>query len=234
MSAHPASQRRGFFSAMAAQLAAYVLEPVEETIDAEPVELEPYPVIAIVSAAQKSGATTVARLLAAELATRGDGAAVVTCTAASARRGGPPVRAAVRLATALRPATEARPIGRLCVTPLAEPEALVRAARYLAPVVLDLPPDGSAAACSRFADRVAIVAAGSDEPALASAVAMVLGGEPLTVVNRVVQEAEWHGRADVFVPDSRIGARAAAMGTRPIGPLGTAIAGLADRLEALR
>lgn len=219
---------------MAAQLAAYVIEPVEETVDAEPVELEPYPVIAIVSAARKSGATTVARLLAAELAARADGAAVVTCTPASARRGGPPVRAAVRLATALRPATDARPTGRLCVAPLAEADALVRAARYLAPVVLDLPPDGSAAACARIADRVAIVAAGSDEPALASAVATVLGGEPLTVVNRVVQEDEWRGRADVFVPDSRVGARAAAIGTRSLGPLGAAIAGLADRLEALR
>ena len=234
MSAHPASQRRGLFSAMAAQLAAYVLEPVEETIGAESVELEPYPVIAIVSAARKSGATTVARLLAAELATRADGAAVVTCTGSSAPRGGPPVRAAVRLATALRPAADARPIGRLCVAPLAEPDELIRAARYLAPVVLDLPPDGSAGACAHIADRVAIVAAGSDEPALASAVAMVLGGEPITVANRVVQEGEWQARAEVFVPDSRIGVRAAALGTRPLGPLGAAVAGLADLLEAPR
>lgn len=232
MSAHPASQRRGLFASMAAQVAAYLLEPVQETIEAEPVELEPYPVIAVVSAAPKSGATTVARLLGAELAARGDGVAVVTSAAAASRRGGPPARAALRLATALRANADVRPVGRLCVTSASDLGALVKAARYLAPVVLDLPPDGSAARAARIADSVAVVAAGSGEPALAAAVALVLGGEPVKVANRTADPAGWTGRADVLIPDARIAATAAPLGTRPMGPLGAAIAELADALEA--
>lgn len=214
---------------MVAQVAGHVLEPADETIEAEPVELEPFPVIAIVSAAPRSGATTVARLLAAELGAREGGAAIVTCSGRSGR-GGPPTRAALRVATALRPVGDMRPVGRICLAQAGDPAALVNAARYLAPVVLDLPPDGSAAAAARLADRVAIVAAGSGEPALAAAVALVLGGEPLTVANRIGEPGAWEGRADVYIPDSRIAARAAPMGTRPLGPLGAAIAELADAL----
>jgi Mrp family chromosome partitioning ATPase len=217
---------------MAAQLAGYVLEPVEETVEVEPVELQPCPVIAVVSAAPRSGATTVARLLAAELAARGDGVAVVTSTGAPSRRGGPPARAAVRLATALRASADVRAVGRLCIARPTDHDALVNAARYLAPVVLDLPPDGSAAGAVHIADAVAVVAAGSGEPALAAAVALVLGGEPVKVANRIVDPGGWQGRADVLIPDSRIAARAAPLGTRPLGPLGAAIAELADALEA--
>jgi hypothetical protein len=217
---------------MAAQLAAYVLEPVEDTIDAGPVELEPYPVIAVVSAAPKSGATTIARLLAAELAAREDGVAVVASGTAPPRRGGPPARAALRLATALRAGADVRAVGRLCVAGASDHEALVNSARYLAPVVLDVPPDGSAACVARIADRVAVIAGGSSEPALAAAVALVLGGEPVRVANRVVDRVAWEGRADVLIPDSRVAARAAPLGARPLGPLGAAIADLADALEA--
>jgi hypothetical protein len=237
VSAHPASERggvgahpRGLLSSMAAQLAAYVLEPVEETVDPEPVELVPYPVIAVVSAAAKSGATTVARLLAAELGLRAEGAAVVTSARATGR-GGPPIRAAARLATALRATADVRPVGRLCLAAAAHPEALAEAARYLAPVVLDLPPDGSAAGIARVADRVAIVASASGEPALTAAVALVLGGEPIRVANRITERAAWEGRADIFIPESRLAARAALMGTRAVGPMGAAIADLAAALE---
>jgi Mrp family chromosome partitioning ATPase len=230
VSAHPVSQRRGLIASMAAQVAAYVLEPVEETIETEPVELEPHPVIAVVSASARSGATTVARLLAAELASRGDGAAVVS-GAAPAGRGGPPVRAATRLATALRTAGRMRPVGRLCLAQADQAEGLVNAARYLAPVVFDLAPDGSAASAARIADRVVVVAGAACEPALAAAVRLVLGGEVTTVVNRVVDRGAWEDRADIFIPESRIAARAAALGTRALGPMGTAIADLADRLE---
>jgi hypothetical protein len=187
-------------------------------------------VIAIVSAAPKSGATTIARLLAAELGARADGAAIVASAPVPPRRAGPPTRAAVRLATALRPATDARPAGRLSIAATGDPERLVNAARYLAPVVLDVAPDGSAAGATRIADRVAIVALGSSEPALTAAVALVLGGEPVKVANRIAEPGDWQGRADVFVPDARIAARAAGMGTRPLGPLGAAIAELADAL----
>jgi Mrp family chromosome partitioning ATPase len=215
---------------MAAQVAAYVLEPVEERIETELIDLEPHPVIAVVSAAARSGATTVARLLAAELASRGDGAAVVS-GAAPTGRGGPPVRAATRLATALRAAGPLRPAGRLCLAQADDAAALVKAARYLAPVVFDLAPDGSAASAARIADRVVVVAAAASEPALAAAVRLVLGGRVTTVVNRVVERGGWEDRADHFIPESRLAARAAMLGTRGLGPMGAAIADLADVLE---
>jgi len=231
MSAHPASERRGILAAAAAQLSAYLLEPVEQTIDSEPAQLEPFPVVAVVSSAARSGTSTVARLLAAELAARTCGAAVVACGGDPARRVAPPTRAASRLAVALRGAVEGvRPCGRLCLADGADVKRLAGAARYLAPVVLDIPPDGSASSAAREADRTVVVAAAGSEPALAGAVGLVLGGDALTVVNRVVEPDAWRGRADVFIPDARVAARAALIGTRPLGPLGAAIAELADAL----
>ena len=283
MSAHSASHRRGWLSALVAQLSAYVFEEIEETVEAEPVKLEPYPVVAVVSAAPRSGATTIARLLAAELAARADGAAVVTATR-PVRRTAPPSRAAIRLSAALAGAASVQPLGRLCLAsppnadvasaphsnpgspphadvasaphpnraspllakpaspPHANPAAaadpatagLVTAARYLAPVVLDLPPDGSAAGVSAIADRVAVISSAAGDAALLDAVASVVGADPVKVANRVGDPATWTSRADLLVPDSRIAARAAAMGTRPLGSLGSAVAALADALELRR
>jgi hypothetical protein len=230
VSAQSASVRRGWLSALVTQLADYVFEEVEETVEPEPVRLEPHPVIAIVSAAPRSGATTVARLLAAELAARADGAAVVT-SALATRRSAPPSRAAIRLTTALAGAAEGQACGRLCIATGNDAERLAGAARYLAPVVLDLPPDGSAAGVIAHADRVAVIASGSAEPALLDAVATVLGCNPLKVVNRAGEPGAWAERAQLQIPDSRIGARAAGLGTRAAGRLGSAIAALADALE---
>jgi hypothetical protein len=302
VSAHSASQRGSWLSALVAQVSEFVFEEIEETIELPPAELEPYPVVAVVSAAARSGASTVARMLAAELAMRADGAAVMI-GADRAHRGAPPARAAIRLATALTGAVSVQPVGRLCVARLpaaagesaaaasndaagsgsaastdaaesgdapstdaaasadttagastraasaraesadaaaaasgagasAGAAALANAARYLAPVVIDLPPDGSAAGIAGIADRVIVVAAASAEPALLDAVALVIGGAPIKVVNRVVDPDGWEGRADLLLPDSRLAARAAAIGTRPLGSLGSAIARLADALEA--
>jgi hypothetical protein len=238
VSAHSASHRRGWLSALVAQVSDYVLEDVDEAVDSEPAELAPYPVVAVVSAAPRSGATSVARMLAAELATRCDGAAIVA-SASAPRRTAPPLRAAIRLATALAGVAEARPLGRLCVVSAGAAASgdghnIVAAARYLAPVVLDLPPDGSAAGIASVADRVAVVAGASGEPALLDAVAAVIGGGPVKVVNRATDASDWHQRADIVLPDSRLAARAAAIGTRPLGALGTAIAQLADALEPPR
>ena len=112
------------------------------------------------------------------------------------------------------------------------PAEIVNAARYLAPVVLDVPPDGSAAGIASIADRIAVVAGATDEPALLAAVATVLGGDPIKIVNRITDPEPWSRRADLALPDSRIAARAAALGTRPLGPLGAAISELADRMAA--
>jgi hypothetical protein len=245
VSAHPASHRRGWLSAIVAQVGDYVFEPIEETVDQEPPALTPHPVIAVVSAAPRSGTTTVARVLAAELAARADGAAIVTSPGAT-RRTAPPSRAASRVATALAGVADAQPCGRLCIAHVragaadaagsaaSETARIVNAARYLAPVVLDLPADGSAAGVAAIAERVAVVAAATSEPALLDAVAAVIGGDPLKVVNRLTDPAAWTERADTSLPECRIAVRAAAMGTRPLGPLGSAVAELADALGVPR
>jgi hypothetical protein len=231
VSAHPASQRRSFLSALVARVEDYVFEPIEPTVEPAPAQLAAHPVVAVVSATPRSGATTVARLLAAELGARADGAAVVTA-GAPARRAAPPARATIRLSTALAGAGDVRGCGRVCVaaTP-AGVVGVVTAARYLAPVVLDLPPDGSAFEAVRAADHVVVVAAASGEPALLDAVATVIGGHPVRAVNRVTEAGRWERPADVLIPDSRLGARAAAVGARAIGPVGRAIGELADALE---
>ncbi|HEX4733120.1 MAG TPA: hypothetical protein VH247_01800 [Thermoleophilaceae bacterium] len=247
MSAHSASHRRGWLSALVAQVSDYVFEEVGETVE-QPKELVAHPVVAVVAAAPRAGASTVGRLLAAELATRADGAAIVVAAGPS-RRAAPPSRAAIRLATAMAGLADAQPVGRLCIArvPAGSESAarsesaadgasaragIVNAARYLAPVVLDLPADGSAAGIRRVADRIAIVGAGSGEPALLSAVAAVIGGHPVKVVTRVGDPADWQQRADILLPDSRIAARAASLGTRALGSVGSGIAALADALEA--
>jgi hypothetical protein len=211
MSAQPFPQRRGWLSALVAQASSYVLEPIEETVDAEPAELAPRPVIAVVPAAPRSGASTLARLLAAELALRAGGAAVVWTS-------GPPARSGRRVR----------------VVSGGDPRQVVDRSRYECPVVLDLPPDGSRLAAAREADRAVVVAGASHEPALAAAVATLLGGEPLVVANRVVEAGEWAGRARIQVPDARVAARAAALGTRALGSLGAAIGELADALGEAR
>jgi hypothetical protein len=272
MSAHSASQRGGWLSALVAQVSDFVFEDVDETVDRQPVELEPHPVVAVVAAAPRSGATTVARMLAAELATRVEGAASVVAATAP-RRSAPPSRAAVRLATGLAGVGDVRPVGRLCVVappmpvdaiaappadvapptprldaaaapqadvavapalPTARLAGAVNAARYLAPVVLDLPADGSAAGITTIADRVVVLADASAEPALLDAVADVVGGNPIKVVSRAADPEPWTDRADFVLPESRLGARAATVGTRAIGSLGSAISALADALEAAR
>jgi hypothetical protein len=111
---------------------------------------------------------------------------------------------------------------------------VVNAARYLAPVVLDVPADGSAAGIGQLADRVVVVASATGEPALLDAVAAIIGGEPLKVANRITEAGDWAQRADLLLPDSRIGVRAAALGTRAAGSLGSRVAQLADELGALR
>lgn len=236
MSAHPGRiGTRGLLAAVAAQVSSFLLEPPQPVSDSQPVELEPYPVVAVVSSAPRSGTTTVARALAAELAVRADGAAVVSCIGTGGRGTAPPLRASARLSTALRGLGDGRirPAGRLCLVPGAPANELAAAARYLAPVVLDLPPDGGAAGSAPIADRVVVVAPASGEAALLDALAFVLAGEraPVRVATRVVEAGDWDGRADVVLPEARMAARSALAGARPLGPLGRAVSDLADALE---
>ena len=232
MSAHSASQGGGCLSALIAQVSEYVFEEIEETVG-RPQELVAHPVVAVVAAAPRSGTTTVARLVAAELASRRDGSALVLGPARP-RRGSPPSRAARRLAMALGGAVDVQACGRICVGTSVDRATEVNAARYLAPVVLDVAADGSAAGVAEIADRTLVVSGGNGEPALLEAVATVIGDEPMKIVNRVTDAGPWEGRADALLPESRLAARAAAMGARALGPLGSAIAALADALEAPR
>jgi hypothetical protein len=233
VSAQPFPQRSSWLSTLVARVEDFVFEPAEEPVALQTAPLTAHPVTAVVSAAPKSGASTIARLVAAELAARADGAALVVVSR-PARRSGPPSRAAIRLATALGGAADVSACGRLGLASAAAdgPEPLAGAARYLAPVVFDVAPDGSAAAVARAADRVVVVAGGAAEPALLTAVASVVGGDPVAVANRVTDGDRWD-RADVVLPDSRMAARAAALGIVARGPLGAGIRELADRLEAL-
>jgi hypothetical protein len=265
MSAHSAPHRGGWLSALVAQVSDWVFEEVEEAVEPAPVPLKPQLVTAVVAAAPRAGASTAARLLAAEMGSRSDGAAVVIASSPP-RRTAPPSRAAIRLATALTGAATTHPVGRLCVIPgpamdpgrgAAHPAgavadraagaaadyassridrigAIVNAARYLAPVLVDLPADGSAAGIAGVADRIVVVGAASAEPALLDAVAAVIGGHSLKVANRIVDRGDWGDRADFLLSDSRLAARAAAVGTRALGSLGSTIAALADALEAPR
>jgi hypothetical protein len=69
---------------------------------------------------------------------------------------------------------------------------------------------------------------------LLAAAATVVGGNPIKVANRVADAGTWEARADIRLPESRMAARAAVMGTRALGPLGSAIGALADALEVPR
>src|SRR5438270_12014147 len=90
----------------------------------------------------------------------------------------------MRLATALTGACVVRPTGRVCFASDGF-EVVANAARYLAPVVLDVPPDGSGAAAAALADRVVIVGSAAGERALLDAVVVIIGRDALRVVNRV-------------------------------------------------
>jgi hypothetical protein len=76
-----------------------------------------------------------------------------------------------------------------------------------------------------------VIAAASGEPALLDAVAGAVGGRVIKVVNRSADAEPWADRADLILPDSRLGARAATVGTRALGGLGSGIGALADALE---
>jgi hypothetical protein len=212
----------------------WLLEPVEpaELAPPEPA-LGPRPVVAVFSLGRGSGATTVARALAAELAGRdAGGAAVVGC---SLPRGGIPLAssAAGRLARALvdLPGARTRAVGRLCLVEVPGAAALVEAARELAPVVLDGGGEGLGGVSAGVADRTVLVTPAGAEPSLAAVAAGCLariGPPPVLVVNRVRAGSEWTGPPALELPESRMGAQVALGGRGPRGELGRAVARLAD------
>ncbi len=195
------------------------------------------PAVAVAGLAPRCGTTTVARALAAELASRDpEGAAVVSVDAIS---GGGVVLGtapASRLARALPRslAVETRATGRVCLAASAalDVAALVERSRDLAPLVLDVSDSSLIGPAASLVDAVVLVGLPRVEPALADVMAGSLrrvGPEPIVVVNRAPDDADrWAGRCALALPDARLGARLALAGREARGDLGRAVARLAD------
>jgi hypothetical protein len=234
-----AAQGRGLMAAALARAQAWLLEPAEPRQGDDELMGAPNAfrvVVSVFGLAGGCGATVVARALAAELGARDQvGAAAV---ASAPGGGGLPLAlpAAARLARTLAdiPGARTRAVGRLCLVEGAEQLALADTARFHAPLVID---GGSAevgGVPASVADHVLLVAGPRLEPALAEVVATCLsraGPDPLVVLNRARKEEEgrWAGRAQVLLPDSRMGAQLALSGREARGALGLAVAELADR-----
>jgi hypothetical protein len=240
MSAHTGLRRRGLLASALAAAGSWLVEPREPIPGSEPPRSAgPHPIVAVFGLARRCGATTVARALGAELAARSLlGACAVSGTGpAGAIPLGTP--AAVRLARALAELAPGRPraSGRLCLLEADDPLLLGDLARGLAPLVLDAgtAPGGALAS---LADRVVLVSVPAGEPALAAAVAHSVArvsSEPLVVLNRSRSlggpEERWGRRAHLCLPESRTGAQLALGGRERRGPLGRAVAELADLCE---
>jgi hypothetical protein len=200
------------------------------------------PAIAVAGLSRRSGATTVARALGAELALRDPaGAAVVTASAVAAPGIPLGTAAAGRLCRSLTRTVGAagRAVGRICLleATAAEASSLADEARSLAPLVIDIADPSSIARVAADAGAVVLVAAPTSEPALAAVVRASLSqvvSEPIVVVNRDLGDSgRWVAAADVFLPEARVAARLALAGRDARGPYGRAIAGLADRIQQL-
>jgi hypothetical protein len=190
-----------------------------------------YPLVGVVGLARRCGATTLARALAAELASRQDGAAVVASPGRPAVVPLGSAAQAARLAETLTQLDERRASGRLCLATCADAGLLATATRGVAPAVMEVEPGSTAVDSARVLDRIVLVATPALEPALAAAVAQTIAEvaePPVVAVNRAVDHGPWLLHADVLVPDSRVGARLALSGREPRGWLGRSVEQLAD------
>jgi hypothetical protein len=114
----------------------------------------------------------------------------------------------------------------------ADAATMVRTASDVAPVVLEVGHGSAPSVPAALAEHVVLVVPPSVEPALPAAVATSLGriGPAPTIVangGRNGDAADGIAGA-VSLPHSRAGAYLALAGRRPLGPLGAAVAGLAD------
>ena len=239
MTAEAARGRRGTFAAILARAEAWLLEPGEAVDQESVVADQARLVVAVVGLARGCGTTTIARALGATLAVRDPaGACVVSCAGSSARLhlAAP---AAAGLARALGPSVGGgmHTAGRLCLAASDDHTRLARAARDVAPLVLDVGHGSAPAGPASIADHVVLVASPDSEPALAAVVGRSLarpGVVPLTVVNRGRRDNRSHARGALVVPASRLGAQLALSGREPRGGFGAAIEELADRVAGAR
>ncbi|HYH59861.1 MAG TPA: hypothetical protein VD790_11690 [Thermoleophilaceae bacterium] len=194
-----------------------------------------FPLVGVVGLARRCGTTTLARALAAELALRRDGAAVVASPSRPAIVPLGSTRQAGQLADSLA-LDERRAAGRLCLAACADAARLASATRGVAPAVMEVEPGTAALDAAPALDRVVLVASPDLEPALAAAVAQTIAAvaePPVVAVNRAPDHGPWLVHGDVLVPDSRVGARLALAGREPRGWLGRAIGQLADLCDAV-
>jgi hypothetical protein len=213
------ARAQGFLLEPAADPAGSRFEPVGRAlVPAEPVR------VAVVALGHRSGATTVARGLAAALAQRGTRNVHLISigdNAAGRELGGEIARWEV-------------PPGLRKPSEVAEYGATVdRLAGESAALVWDIRATEAerASAAITAADRVVAVAAASAEPVLASLVCGMLAeryGPVLLVANRVRDREAWEGRCTAALPESRLGALLAARGRMPGGELGLALGRLAE------
>lgn len=189
-----------------------------------------YPLIGVVGLARRCGATTIARALATELAAREDEAAVVASPARPAVVGLGSSAGAARLADALVDLEARRAVGRLCLAACEDAAELAAITRPHAPAVIEVEPGCAALEAAEVVDRLVLVASPDLDPALAAAVAetvTAVASPPLVAVSRAPDHGPWLMRADVLVPDSRVGARLALAGRESRG-FGSAVEQLAD------
>jgi hypothetical protein len=232
----------GVLAAALARAESWLLEPGAEAgghVARGPSEPAERPVTAVIGLAPRCGATTVARGLAAELAARDPiGAAVVTSAGAAP---GPALRtsAAGRLGRMLaaQMIEPLRTSGRICLIGRDDGQSAAARARTIAPVVLDASHGTPAHAVAGLSDRLVIVGSPEVEPALLELVPSVMRSAVpgvVVVLNRWRPGDEGPAApADLLLPEARLAAPLALAGREPPGPLGSALAELADRLDRL-
>ena len=232
MNPPPAMGGRGLVAGAVTAATEWLVEPLE-VVPKPARRTRDRPVVAVVGLGPRSGATTVARALATELAIRdASGACAVTARAGSVLCLG--TAAAGRLARSLASAGHSRTCGRLCLIDPPDRLALAGTAPGLAPLVFDEGDPRDAAVVAALADRVVLVGGPRVEPALAGVVAASLarvGPRPLVVACRPAEDSGWTGRVDMAIPHSRLGAQWAIAGRQPAGDFGRAVVALADLME---
>ena len=236
MRAHSVGRRPGVAAELLARAEAWLLEPAAPQPVPRPLVLPPRPVVAAVGLRPGCGTTTVARALAASLASRDPVGAAVVAGSAEVPPFAPSVRAASRLAAQLGSSGgSATAAGRLCLTDVWDHGALVSLWRGVAPLVLDVSLDASPRALASVADLTILVASGDAEPALAELASRSLAQgdrRPLIVVSRPDEPERWQGRATLVLPHSRPAAHLAAAGWALRGTFGAAMAELGSLCEA--